>query len=138
MAIVRLLVVDDFQLWRDCVQTHLEGYPHVYIAGFASDGLEALRKVEELQPDLVLLDINLPKLSGIEAARQIRELSPSCKIVFLSGHSHPEIVQAALEAGGSGYVHKEDASAELLPSLESVLVGRQYLSRRITDPDDVT
>ena len=138
MAIVRLLVVDDFRLWRDCVQAHLEGHPKVRIAGFASDGLEALQKVGELQPDLVLLDICLPRLSGIETARRIRELSPGCKIIFLTGHLNPEIVRAALEVGGCSYVHKEDASTELLPSLESVLVGKQYLSRSVTDLDDVT
>jgi len=138
MAIIRLLVVDDFQLWRDCVQAHLEGHPKMRIAGFASDGLEALQKVGELQPDLVLLDISLPRLSGIETARRIREVSPGCKVIFLTTYLHPEIVQAALEAGGCGYVHKEDAATELLPSLESVLVGKQYLSRSVTDLDDVT
>jgi DNA-binding NarL/FixJ family response regulator len=138
MAIIRLLVVDDFRLWRDCIQAHLEGHPKMRIAGFASDGLEALQKVGELQPDLVLLDISLPRLSGIETARRIRELSPGCKVIFLTSHLHPEIVQAALEAGGCGYVHKEDAANELLPSLESVLVGKQYLSRSVADLDDVT
>jgi two-component system nitrate/nitrite response regulator NarL len=138
MAIIRLLVVDDFRLWRDCVQAHLEGHPKMCIAGFASDGLEALQKIGELQPDLVLLDISLPRLNGIETARRIRELSPSCKVIFLTSHLHPEIVQAALEAGGCGYVHKEDTANELLPSLESVLVGKQYLSRGVTDLDDVT
>src|SRR6201981_3498895 len=133
MAIIRLLVVDDFRLWRDCVQAHLEGHPKMRIVGFASDGLEALQKVGELQPDLVLLDVSLPTLSGIETARRIRELSPGCKVIFLTSHLYPEIVQAALEAGGCGYVHKEDAAAELLPSLESVLVGTPYLSRSVTD-----
>ena len=138
MARVRLLLVDDFRLWRDCVQNHLEGNPKVHIAGFASDGLEALQKVGELQPDLVLLDISLPRLSGIEAAQRIRKLKPNCKIIFLSGHSCPEMVRGALEAGGSGYVHKEDAMAELLAGLEAVLAGRQYLSSSIRDFSDVT
>lgn len=138
MAIFRLLIVDDFRLWRDCIQAHLEGHPKVRIAGFASDGLEALQKVKELQPDLVLLDISLPKLSGIETARQIRRLSPECKIIFLTSHLHPEIVRAALEAGGCGYVHKEDAPAELLLSLETVLVGNQYLSRNVADLEHMT
>ena len=138
MAIVRLLVVDDFRLWRECVQTHFEGHPEVHIAGFAADGLEALQKVGELQPDLVLLDVSLPKLGGIETARQIRELNSRCKIVFLTGQLYPEIVRAALEAGGSGYVYKQDAPAELLPSLKSALAGKQYLSRSVMDLDDVS
>ena len=138
MAIVRLLVVDDFRLWRDCVQAHLEGHPKVHIAGFASDGFEALQKVGELQPDLVFLDINLPKLNGFETARRIRKLKPNCKIIFLSGHFCSEMVREALEAGGSGYVHKEDAMAELLVGLEVVLAGRQYLSSSIEDLSDIT
>ena len=138
MATIRLLVVDDFRLWRECVKARLEGHPDLHVAGFASDGLEAIQKVEELQPDLVLLDIQLPKLRGIETARQIQKLNPNCKIIFLTAHSHPEIVRAALEAGGCGYVHKEDASDELLANLESVLVGKQYLSRSVVDFADVT
>jgi len=70
--------------------------------------------------------------------RRIRELSPGCKIIFLTGHLNPEIVQAALEAGGCGYVHKEDAATELLLSLESVLAGKQCLSQSIAGLDDVT
>ena len=135
MAIVRLLVVDDFRLWRECVKAHLEGCPDLQVTGLASDGLEALQKVEELQPDVVLLDISLPMLSGIETARQILKLNPNCKIIFLTGYSHPQIVRAALEAGGCGYVHKDDASTELLCSLESVLVGKRYLSHSVTDLD---
>ena len=131
MALVRLLVVDDFHLWRDCVKEHLDGHPDLYIAGFASDGLEALQKAAELQPDLVLLDISLPKLSGIETARQIRKFNPNCKILFLTGHSYPEVVRGALEAGGCTYVHKEDALTELLPGLEAALAGRRYLSSSV-------
>jgi DNA-binding NarL/FixJ family response regulator len=138
MAKFRLLIVDDFRLWRDCVQARLEEHPKIRVVGFASDGLEALQKVEDLQPDLVLLDIGLPKLSGIETARQIRKLSPECKIVFMTSHLHPEIVRAALEAGACGYVHKEDAPTELLPSLESVIVGNQYLSRNVADLEHIT
>lgn len=138
MAVVRILVVDDFRLWRDCVQSHLEGHPKVHIAGFASDGLEALQKVGELQPDLIFLDLGLPRLSGIETARKIRKLNPNCKIIFLSGHSCPEMVRGALEVGGSGYIHKGDAIGELLVGLEAVLAGRPYLSSSIRDFSDVT
>jgi DNA-binding NarL/FixJ family response regulator len=138
MAKFRLLIVDDFRLWRDCVQARLEEHPKIRVVGFASDGLEALQKVEDLQPDLVLLDISLPKLNGFETAGKIRKLTPNCKIIFLSGHSCPEMVRGALEAGGSGYVHKEDAMTELLVGLETVLAGRQYLSSSINNFSDVT
>ena len=139
MALVRLLVVDDFRLWQECVQVHLEGHPEVQIVGFASNGLEALQKVEDLQPDLVFLDISLPNMSGIETARKIRQRNPRCKIIFLTGQLQPEIVMEALEAGGWGYVYKNDAPTELLLSLESVCVGKRYLSRSVRDlGDDVT
>lgn len=138
MALVRLLVVDDFRLWRDCIKEHLEGHADLYVAGFASDGLEALQKVEELQPDLVILDISLPELSGIEAARRIRKSSPNCKILFLTGHAYPEMVRGALEAGGCAYVHKEDALTELLAGLEAVLAGRQYLSSSVMGLPEVS
>lgn len=138
MALVRLLVVDDFQLWRNCIKDHLEGHPNLRVAGFASDGLKALEKAEELQPDLVLLDISLPKLSGIETARQIRKFNPNCKIIFLTGYCYPEMVRGALEAGGCAYVHKEDALTELLPGLEAALAGRQYVSSSVLGLGDVT
>jgi len=138
MALVRLLVVDDFRLWQECIQAHLEGHPEVQIVGFASNGLEALQKVGDLQPDLVFLDISLPKLNGIETARKIRQLNPHCKIIFLTGQLHPEIVLEALEAGGWGYVYKEDAPTELLLSLESVRAGKRYLSSSVRGLEDVT
>lgn len=138
MAQVRLLVVDDFRLWQECVQAHFEGHPEVQIVGFASNGLEALQKVKDLQPDLVFLDIGLPKLSGIETARKIRQLNPCCKVIFLSAQSEPEVVLEALQAGGWGYICKMDALNELLPSLESVRAGRRYLSRSVTGLDDIT
>lgn len=138
MTQVRLLVVDDFRLWQECVQAHLEGHPEVQIVGFASNGLEALQRVQDLQPDLVFLDISLPKLNGIETARKIRELNPRCKVIFLSGQLQVEIVLQALEAGGWGYVYKNDASTELLLSLESVRNGKLYLSSSVRGLDDAT
>jgi len=100
--------------------------------------LEALQKAQELQPDLVLLDISLPTLSGIETARQIRKFNPHCQILFLTGHAYPEMVRGALEAGGCAYVHKNDAFTELLPGVKAALAGRQYLSRSVMGLGDVT
>jgi DNA-binding NarL/FixJ family response regulator len=93
--------------------------------------LEAIERAEELKPDLIVLDIGLPKLNGIEAARKIRQLSPSSKIVFLSLNKDLEVVRTALSTGALGYVLKTDARSELLPAMDAVLQGRRYLSRRL-------
>ena len=94
----------------------------------ASDGPEAIQKAADLKPDLIVLDIGLPKLNGIEAARQIRQLSPGSKIVFLSQNNDLDIVRAAMRTGALGFVLKTDALAELLPAVDAVLRGKQYVS----------
>jgi len=106
--------------------------PQWEVSDEAADGSEAVTKAEELQPDVVLLDIGLPRLNGIEAAAQIRVVAPNSKIVFLTAHSSSDIVHAALRTGALGYVLKEDAISELLPALKSVMSERQYLSKGVT------
>jgi FixJ family two-component response regulator len=92
------------------------------------DGSETVQKAEVLKPDLIVLDIGLPKLNGIEAAQRIRELSPDLKIIFLSLYNSPDVVQAALSTGALGYVHKVDAQSELLAAVDAVLRGKQFVS----------
>jgi DNA-binding NarL/FixJ family response regulator len=105
------------------------------IVAEASDGFEAVQKVEELKPDIILLDIGLPKLNGIEVARRIRQLSPNSKIIFLSQHHDLDIVRAALSSGVLGYVRKTDAQDELLPSVDAVLRGTQFVSSSLNDDE---
>ncbi len=93
-----------------------------------SDGLEAVQKAQELKPDLIVLDIGLPTLTGIEAARRIRKLSPESKILFLSQESSADAVREALGLGAWGYVVKAHAGSELLPAVEAVLQGHQFVS----------
>ncbi len=100
----------------------------------ASDGSEAVQKAEELKPDLILLDIGLPKLNGIEVARRIRQRSPSSKIIFLSQNSDLDVVRAALDTGALGYVRKTDARRELLPAMDAVLRGKQFVSSSLNRP----
>ena len=137
-SLVRVLVVDDLELWHTFVHVRLDKEPNLHIIGVAVDGLEAVRKAEKLQPDLILLDISLPKLNGLEAARQIRRVAPKSTILFLSGESDPDVVRNALSAGGLGYVLKSDAAQDLLTGIESVLLGRRFVSRKLLDFDDVT
>ena len=81
---IRVIVVDDYKPWQDCVCSWIEEAQWVQVVGSASDGLEAVQRASELQPDLILLDIGLPKLNGIEAARQIRQCAPKSRILFLA------------------------------------------------------
>src|ERR1700733_2922967 len=102
------------------------------VIGEASDGLEAVHKAEELKPDLIVLDIGLPTLSGIEVARRVRKLRPECKILFLSQGSSADVAQAAFSLGAMGYVVKAHAGSELLTALETVCKGRYFVSRGLS------
>jgi DNA-binding NarL/FixJ family response regulator len=127
-SLVRVLVVDDYEAFRRFICSTLVKNPRVEIVGEASDGLEAVRKADELQPDLIVLDIGLPKLNGIEAARQICKLVPQSKILFLTLESSADVVQEALFAGARGYVAKAKAGTELLAAMEAILEGGRFVS----------
>jgi two-component system nitrate/nitrite response regulator NarL len=125
---VRVMLVDDFKPWRSFAASLLEKNPEWQIVCEASDGLEAIQKAEEFQPDLIVLDIGLPKLSGIEAAPSIRKVALGSKILFLSENRDRDIAVAALSAGGRGYVVKSDSENELLVAVEAVLQGKRFVS----------
>ncbi len=131
MSLIRIFVVDDFKDWLRQVRLLLQSRPECQVIAEASDGPEAVQKAEELQPDLIVLDVGLPNLSGIEAAQQIRQLSPSSKIVFLSQNNDLDVVRAALGTGALGYVRKIDVGRELLPAIDAVLQGKQFVSSRL-------
>jgi DNA-binding NarL/FixJ family response regulator len=124
----RIILVDDFKPWRRFVASSLEENPDWQIVCEASDGLEAVQKAEELQPDLILLDISLPNLNGIEAAASIRKIAPGTKILFVSENRDSDIAAAALDAGGHGYLVKSDGATELLVAVETVLGGKLFIS----------
>ena len=124
-------MVDDFEPFRRFVCSLLSKAAGWRVIGEVSDGLEAVQKAEELQPELILLDIGLPNLNGLEAANRIRRVAPSSKIVFVTQENSFDVVRAALSNGAMGYVLKSDAGSELLEALETVLRGGQFLSGRI-------
>jgi len=126
---VRILIVDDFKDWRRQVLSLFQARPEWQVIAEAADGLQAIQKAEELKPDLIVMDIGLPKLNGIEAARQIQQLSPSSKILFLSQNNDLDVVRAALSTG-LGYIQKTDVRSDLLPAIEAALQGRQFVSQR--------
>ena len=127
-SIVRVLVVDDYELFRTFLCATLQARRMFEVVGVASDGVEAVQLALMLKPDLILLDLGLPKLNGIEAAHRILAMVPTAKILFISQMNDPEVVAAALDSGGKGYVYKQNANTELLPAIEAVLDGEGYLS----------
>ena len=134
---IRILIVDDFQSWRRLVSAMLQDNPEFQIIGEAADGLEAVQKSEELQPDLILLDIGLPKLNGLEAARRMCAVAPGSKILFVSENQCPTLAREALRISrcARGYVVKSDGASELLPAMQ--FVSSRLGTLTLTDPSDV-
>ena len=133
------MVVEDYEPFRRFVCSTLRNQWEPEIVE-VSNGLDAVHKAQELQPDLILLDIGLPILNGIEVARRILEVRPKSKILFLSENRSSDIVEETLRSGALGYVVKSDAVAELITGIETVLQGRQFLSsslaRSLTNTGD--
>jgi len=128
LSSIRILIADDYEGWRRQVRSLFQSRPQWQVIAEAVDGSEAIQKAEALKPDLIVLDIGLPKLNGIEAARRIRQLSPSSKIIFLSQYNSLDVVQTALSTGALGYVCKTDAVRALIPAADAALQGRQFVS----------
>lgn len=128
---VKIVVIDDYEDWRHFVASALAERPEFRIVGEVADGLEAVQRVQELQPDLILLDIGLPKLNGLEAARRIRDCVPNTQIVFFSENRSRDIAEEAMRIG-DGYVVKSSAARELLSAVEAVLQGKQFLSASLS------
>ena len=133
----RVLMVEDSEPFRKFICSALGKRPELQIVGEVTDGLEAVQKAEELQPDLIVLDIGLPSLNGIEVARRVRKFSSNSKILFVSQESSHDVVQEAFGTGARGYVVKTDAGRELLAAVDAVLRGEQFVGRRFSGHDFV-
>jgi len=116
-------VVDDFLPIRRVICWELQGLPELQVVAEASDGPEAVQLATKLHPDLILLDLDLPKLNGIEVARQILECSPHSKILFVSQETSSAVIQEALDTGAKGYVGKMHIGKSLLIAVQAVLRG---------------
>jgi CheY-like chemotaxis protein len=125
-----VMIVDDYEGWRSRIRQLLQKKPELQVICEVSDGLTAVEKAAELKPDLIILDVGLPKLNGIEVARRIGQLSPSSKIIISSQDKSFAIVQAALSTG-AGYVYKLDVRRDLLTAIEAILDGKPFVSSTI-------
>jgi DNA-binding NarL/FixJ family response regulator len=130
---IRILIVDDHGIVRDGLAALLEKQEHMQVVGTAATGKEAVVAAVRLKPDVIIMDLVLPELSGIDAMERILCLLPQTQIVVLSVCHTSEHVVRALRAGARGYVLKEAGGAEIVCAVQAVIVGERYLSSRITE-----
>ncbi len=132
MAKIKVLLAEDHTIVRKGLRALLDDAPNIVVVGEASDGRDALVKVKEFCPNVVLMDISMPLLSGLEATRQITERFPSVKVLVLTVHSNEEYILQALRSGAAGYLLKEAAPTELIRAIEVVNYGDAFLSPSIS------
>ena len=128
---IKVLVVDDHPVVRKGLQSCLAKHDHIKVVGEASDGDEAMRKSRELSPDLILMDISMPKMNGLAVTELLRKEAPRTKVLVLSVHSNKEYIFRVIQAGAHGYVSKEAPPDELLRAIESVFEGEPFFSEDI-------
>ena len=129
---IRVLLADDHAVLRSGLRLLIERQPGIEVVGEAGDGNEALAKAKALQPDLVLLDINMPGLDGLAALPRIRQESPASRVLILTMHDDVSYLQEALRAGASGYVLKRAVDSELLMAIQAVMRGETYVHSAMT------
>jgi DNA-binding NarL/FixJ family response regulator len=128
----RIVLAEDHTILREGLRALLSGDPSLEVVGEAEDGREAIRRVEQLAPDLVLMDLSMPKMNGIEAIREIKKRIPETKILALTVHKAEEFIVEVLKAGADGYLLKDSTSVELEMAVKCVLGGKPYLSPSVS------
>jgi DNA-binding NarL/FixJ family response regulator len=126
---VRILVVDDHPIVRHGLRTLLGGRPEWEIIDEAEDGIEAVEKADRLKPDVVVLDVSMPRMDGLEACRRIRKSVPNSEVLIVTQHDSPQMMREALGAGARGYIVKSDAARDLLTALEAVSQHRPFIAQ---------
>lgn len=128
----RILLVDDHQLIIDGVKGFLENHDRFQVVGEANTGADAIRLAEVLEPDVILMDIEMPEMSGIQASEEIKRLNSDIKIIIISMHNEKQLVKKLIEKGADGYLLKNSEKAEVLEAIEKVLDGKKYFSQDVT------
>ena len=133
MIPVRLVLADDHEIMRVGLRSLLEGQVNWSVVGEAVDGEEAVEMVLSLKPDVALLDIAMPKISGLEAARQILLQVPRTKILLLSAHDSTQVIADVLDSGAKGYVLKSDAARDLVAAVQALYSNQTFFTPKVAD-----
>jgi two-component system response regulator NreC len=127
MSKIGILVVDDHAILRAGLRMLINAQPDMEVLGEATDGHDALQKAREMNPDVALMDITMPKIGGLQALEQLRQVCPHTRVLVLTMHDDPAYARSALAAGGSGYVVKRAADSDLLAAIRAVHRGRVFV-----------
>lgn len=130
---IRIVLAEDHTILREGLRALLSADPKFEIVGEAADGREAIRWVEKLGPDLVMMDLSMPRMTGMDAIREIKKRYPATKIIALTVHKTEEYLRTTLQAGADGYVLKDATHEELMLAIENILEGKTYLSPGISE-----
>ena len=130
---IRILLVDDRYLIQEGVKAILRNEVEIEIVGTATNGFEAIALTEKLEPDIILLDIEMPKMNGIKAAKHIKQVCPNTKIIMLSSHDNQQYITWALKAGASGYLLKDSFTEDLKQAIYSLSRGYSYIEAKLLD-----
>lgn len=129
----RIVIAEDYTILREGLRALISSNPDLEVVGEAEDGKDAIQRVEQLSPDLILVDLSMPRTNGVDAIREIKRRCPETKVVALTVHKAEEYILAALEAGADGYVLKDATHAELMTAIKTVLGGKSYLSPGVSE-----
>jgi len=132
-VVITVFLADDHTIVREGLSAFLSTKPDIKVVGEASNGSDALHRIQELGPDVAVLDIAMPELNGIDVTRRIRQTSPATRVVILSMHATENLIVEALQAGADGYLLKESAGKELVKALHAVRAGHRYLSQKVSN-----
>ncbi len=132
MKRIRIFLADDHTILREGIRSLLENEPDMEVVGEAEDGHQAVKMVKQIKPDVILMDIAMPRLNGLEATSQIKKINPNSKILILTMHDNEEYIRKALAAGAMGYILKDAAASELLGAIRAVQRGEAVLSPAVT------
>jgi len=127
METIKLMLVDDHEVVRTGLRSFLETQPGLEVIAEANNGREALNRVREMQPDIVLMDITMPDMDGMEATQKLKKMYPKCQVLVLTVHADKQYFMKMLEAGASGYITKQAAADELVSAIQAVAAGHIYL-----------